>query len=422
MSKPKERIALLTNCTSSAYFEPLVDIADAPDCNTMDELCEWWVAQVLDVRKEKPEAAVTPGALYAGISFDTVTEIAQIIGHDNIYVVNRGAGLVRMTDTMIPYNFTYDKDVPGSAYHKVLNEKFMPPLWWSKVNHALYGEEWPISKIKTPEGEDYDYILTSLNDEFIRLISYDLSRVVNHAERLIMPLPQSAASFVAREIRASCVPYTMAYARDLNYSRYNKAHKVALKFLTEGIDLGNLGRHARAVREAQVASLETNTATRLDYKELFDKHPELLKASSPEIAMAQAQMKGLRTGTHTSFTGAWRGANGTLELEVSKDEMELARSSLRKVIAVADTSELHTNEEIIRQVGLFVEAVKEEDPTMIFTSKEISAWGKIVFGEAAEKKWTIGSSPKVASLLRTHHTFLGLEQLSINDITAYRLA
>ncbi len=415
------RIALLTNCTGSAYFDPLISIEDAPVFKTMNELCEWWTTCMAAERETQPDEMRTPGELYKGISFDTVTEIAQVIGHSNIYVVNRGGGLVRHNKKMVPYNFTYSRDEIGSAWHKVTGEKFLPSLWWTKINSALHGEPHPISQIKTEEGEEYDYIITSLSGSFIRLISADLSRLDSRETRLFMPITRSTITTIPRNIRSSCVPYTAAYAQGLNYSRYNKAHRITQKFLMEGIESGDLLKYANEVRNTQSMLSETPVNSQVVYDILFEEHPELLEAATIENAYNLAQMQGLRVGSHTKFVGAWRGAQGPQVITATKKELDDARSSLRLVMASMSSGELSSNEEVLEQIGLFIEAVRKEDVTLLFSSKEVSTWGRLIFGDKAKRKRSIGSSAKVASMLRTHTTYLGLEAIGVGDVQAYRI-
>ncbi len=419
MKQPK--IALLTNCTESAHFPPLVCIEDAPLFKTMDELCLWWTEEMDAQRGNNLDELRTPGELYKGLSFDTVTEIAQVIGHSNIYVINRGGGLVRYDKKMVPYNFTYARDEPKSAWHKVTGEKFMPSLWWTKINLALHGEQHPISQIKTEDGEDYDYIITSLTGDFIRLISADLARLPDRTSRLLMPITRSSAASIPRSIRSSCIPYTVAYTQDVDFSRYNKSHRMTQKFLMTGLEDGNLLKHANEVRDAQNALDESHVTTQVTYDELFKKHPELLKAATVESAMSIANMQGLRVGSHTKFVGAWRGAHGTQEIEATAKEIEGARASLRSVMSSMNSGELLSNEDLLKQIGLFLEAVKEEDITLVFSSKEVATWGRLVYGDEAKKKRSIGSGAKVASMLRTHTAYLGLEVLNIGSMQAYRI-
>ncbi len=419
-AKAKPKIAVITNCTASSNFEPLLDIADAVPYKTMDELLVWWTTSMRSIQAEQPDAMVTPGALYKGMSFDTIVEITQSIGHENVYVVNRGAGLVRYTDMMIPYNFYYDKGEEGSASMKVTGEKFIPTLWWSKLNKMLYGVEYPISAI----AEDYDHIVVALTSNFIRMIAVDLSMIQNMKDRLFIPIPISNATSMPRKIRPAAVPYTKAYVQDLEYTHYTKAHVVAKKFLMMGLDSGNMIAHAQALRDVQSVMEGNGEETNVNYGEIFKTYPELLKAPNADTAYSQGQIRGLRLGSSSRFIGAWRGANSSLEVSTSNEEKATALTSLRAILQGSETRQQGT-EVLLTRIGVFIEAVKAEQPDLIFTPRDIANWGKLAYGledvPKRQLRGTIGSGGKVAGTLRAYETYLGLESLDVGGNTAYRI-
>ncbi len=421
MAKTKtkaKKIALLTNCTATSNYPPMANIVDMPAMPTMDGLIDVWSTAINGAKKDHPKELRTPGELYSGVSFSTVTEIAQIIGHEHIFVVNRGTGLVQLDTKMVPYNFSYDKDDPESAYHKVTGEKFIPGLWWSKINKALHDMEFPISTML----KDYDNIVVALPVGFIRLVSRDIARMTNIQDRVFIPVPQSNIVSVPRVIRHACIPYSAAYTRDVEYSKYTKCHAMAHKFLTVGLEDGNLVRHANAVRDAQHALTETRGSDSIDHTQIFKENPELLKAHSAESAFARAKAKGLRPGSRTRFVGAWRGAQGTQHLEIDKDTLSSAQNALRTVIQNMESSH-STVDELLTRVGTFVAAVEAEDPTMVFTSKDVAAWGKIAYDIQEERpKGGVGSSNKVSGILRSYTQYLGLEQIMVGTTKAYRIA
>lgn len=410
-------IALLTNCTMSANYEPLVDITNAPEVQTMQELCDWWVAAIQLARKSQPKGLHTPGALYSGVSFDTVAAIAQIIGHKNIFVVNRGAGLVRLDHKMVPYNFTHDKDDPLSAWNKVVGEKFIPAIWWGLVNHGLYGLSTPITEYLS----GYKYIVTALPQGFVRLIAPDLELLGDMNNRLLMPMPQSGITSIPRTIRSACIPYSKAYTRDLTYNKFSKTQKVAEKFITVGLESGNLMKHANALRDAQNA-LEEIPAAEIGYPQLFKENPELVTSGSAEAAYRRAKMKGLRIGSQAKFTGAWLGSQGVQEIEITTEEFSTATSALQAIMAEGIGQAHSTDEELLKQIGVFIAVVKGEDATLPFTPKNIASWGKIVYpSENTKKPHSISKSAKVSSILRNYTDYLGLEQITVGTTKAYRI-
>jgi hypothetical protein len=390
----------------------------------MDELCAWWVGQLAHVYKKTPEDLKTPGELYAGISFDVVTEIAEVIGHDNVYVVNRGAGLVRHTDKMVPYDFTYDPKDPNSAANKVKGEKFMPHMWWSKINHALHEEAFPISKLRTADDKAYDFIIVALPKNFLKMVSRDLEQVPEFRQRLLIPAPRSSCSAVTRAVRPTCIPYTNAYTADVEHNRFNKTQKMAQKFLTLGLAEGNLQRHAEAIRDAQNALDGKAASNIVSYKEMFEANPQLLEALNPLEAMNRAKLLGLRIGSRTKFIGAWKGAKGHLEIEVEPEELESAKESLATIMSQMGNKYAQTDSEVLERIGVFIEAIRALNPDMLFTSKEVAAWGALNYKDeedTGKKKTGIKSSGKVSSLLSSHTAYLGLEEVPVGTKSAYRI-
>lgn len=413
MSKDSTRIAFISNCTRSASASALVSIADAPELATMDDLLGWWTDSLQAATSK--DVLKSLGSLYTGLSFDTVIEVAQVIGHSNVFIVNRGAGLVRLNQKIVPYDFTYDRKDPNSAHGKVTGERFMPHLWWGKINRALHSEAAPIANLKTEDGKDYDHIVVALPKNFIRLIATDLEQVSDKAQRVFVPIPISSIDGIPRGIREICLPYTKAYTYDLDYSRYNKVQRVAQKFLLEAMELGSFIKHANAIRDAQhmLSSKETD----ISLGDMFSTYPALLKCETAQHAMSLAKMHGLHIGSQMKFVGAWSGARGTLELKPDDNELAAASASLKTIMTTMTTRQIG-GEELLKQVGLFIMAVKSEDPTLVFTSTEVSAWGKLVYaGDAA-----IGSSGKVGGVLRAYTDYLGLEQFRSGSKYLYRIA
>lgn len=414
MSKDTKHIAFISNCTQASSTKPLLRISDAPKVATMDELLQWWTHALQDA--SSVDTLMPLGSLYTGLSFDTVIEIAQVLGHENVFIVNRGAGLVRLNQKIVPYDFTYDRKEPDSAYSKVTDERFMPRLWWAKINQALHNEPHPIANLKTEDGEDYDHIVIALPKNFIKMVASDIECAPNKVQRIFIPTPISFGSGIPRAIRQLCIPYTKAYTYDLDYTRYSKAQRVAQKFLLEAMELGNFTKHANAIRDAQHA-LEDKGSTGMSHEDIFEAHPELLKCETVQGAMSLAKMHGLRIGSRIRFTGAWHGAKGALELDPDKDELKTAADSLRSIMSSMPSRQIDS-EELLQQIGLFVLTVKKENPTLIFTSAEVSSWGKLVYTKGA----TITSSGKVAGILRAYTSHLGLEQFRSGSKYLYRIA
>lgn len=406
-----QQIALLTSCTMSRNFEPILKIEDAPICVSMNELCLWWAKQTK--AKSVPANLKTPGELYAGIAFDTITEIAQDIGHGNIFVVTGGVGLVGLNDKILPYDFTSDKGASANAPQRVSGEKFIPHIWWGKVNEALHSNSTPVASVV----EKHDVIVGALPKAFIKYIIRDLESVSPAVlrEKVFLLLPRSMMGSVPKTIHNAFVPYGPSYVQDLTANRYDKAQRVARKFITEGAE--NYIEYADTVSTRGSADAMQETEI-VDYDKMFEEHPRLLDGGDIGIAIHRAKALGLKIGGRHRFAGAWRGAKGQLKVNVTATIMTKAKKGLKTILSGGAMGAYTDNEQLLERLGIFVQAVREEAPELIFTSKEVTAWGKETYADDKD----LCSAAKVSYVLSYHAKYLGLEMLTIGSTNGYRVS
>lgn len=411
--KFKPRIALLTSCTVSRNYDPVLKIQDMPKVASISALCAKWGDTMHQL---SPKAQLyTPGEIYAGISFDTVSEIAQEIGHDNAYIVTGGVGLTSLTDEILPYDFTSDKKALHNAHQHVTKEKFIPRIWWGLINKALHDDPSPIASL----AEGYDYIVGALPKNFIKYILDDLSSIPmkDLEEKVFIPIPRSMMGSVPKAIRKAFVPYTTDYLEGLAWNRYDKAQRVALQFITNGLAQKSFQMEALQV-EAQSADYIHEGVAELDFDALFKEHPTLLEAEDVNHAIHKAKALGLKIGGRHRFAGAWRGATGTIKVDVNKTTIGLAQDALQKMITSGSPKNYVDDDDLLLRIGIFIEAVRKESSDMIFTAKEVVAWGKLMY----PKDKIIANTTKISYALSYHVKYLGLEQLSVGSGHAYRIA
>jgi len=415
------KIALLTSCSVSRNYQPELRIQDAPIFSTMSDLCDWWADSMHLMRKVNPGCLKTPGELYKGVSFDTVTEMAQDIGHENIYIVTGGAGLSRHTDKLVPYDFTSDKGADHNARPHVTGEKFMPHVWWQMVNSRLHSKQFPVAALL----EKYDIIVGALPKNFAKYIFEDLAQLPGDVlgTRVFIPVPRSMLGSIPPGVRAAFVPYSNAYASDVMSSRYNKPQKVVQKFLRSCTTIESAQAAADTIREesASIGMANGRPQDALDYETMFKAHPEVLEAPNAVMAARTVKMLGLKIGGKHRFEGAWLGAKGPQESEFTKKDVVQARGHLREVLAHMKTHAASSNDEILERIGLFVAALREEGPDITFTSKEVVEWCKLAYKQDADENPAVVGA-KVASLLKSHTAYLGLKDVTIGSTLAYRLA
>jgi len=408
-------ISLLTSCTVTRNFEPIVRIADAPIFGTMTELCDWWAGAMREATSEHAESRKTPGELYAGASFTVVTEIAQQIGHDNIFIVTGGVGLSRHTDKIVPYDFTSDKKMEHNAHQHVTGEKFIPHVWWEKINVHLHNSKTPINALLSKT----DIIVGALPKAFIKYIIHDLEQIPREelGRRVFIPIPRSMMGSVPKILHDAFVPYDISYTEGLSITRNDKPQRVAQKFIDSISSMEDAMELAKSMRD-QVASALPVGVEEIDYAQMFEDNPELLAAPTVESAIHTAKVLGIKFGGRHRFAGVWRGAQGRVEVSASAAEKKAAASALGAVIKTARPKNFVNEDLLLQQLGLFVDAVRTTNPDFIFTAKEVAQWGSYVYPDDK----VIGTANKIAHVLNYHAEYLGLVKLDGGSAIGYRVS
>lgn len=416
MSNKLIKIALLTSCSVTRNFAPQIRIQDAPVFGTMNELCEWWAGQWRAAAKDK-SILKTPGELYAGVSFTSITEIAQVIGHDNIYIITGGAGMCKHTTKIVPYDFTSSRNEEHNAHQHVVGEKFLPHVWWNKVNAALHNRTNPVAELLNT----YDVVITALPKAFMKYIIDDLKSVDPDVlrNRVFMPLPRSMMGSFPKSIHEALVPFDAEYTADLTYSRYDKAQKIAWRFINRCTSLEDVQAYANEVRSTAL-NLDSTTGTQIDYDELFTAHPEMVQAENVAIALRHAKALGIKVGSKMQFAGAWRGAKGSLEVEVDEDTESRSMAALQSLLIKPVSSTPYQNDELLRQIAIFVKTVKhlqKPEAPIAFQAADIAAWGRQMYPDGGD----IVRTGKVKYALKCHAKYLGLKEQNDSGIAFYQV-
>jgi len=410
------KIALLTSCSVTRNFEPIVRIQDVPVFDTMTELCQWWVDAMRGAATNKGNLK-TPGELYAGIAFTAVTEIAQDIGHDNIFIVTGGTGMSRHTDKIVPYDFTVAKGEEYNAHQHVTGEKFLPHVWWEKINGHLHHSNTPVTKLL----EKYDIIVSALPKAFLKYLISDLKNISPEdlRDRVFLPIPRSMIGSFPKALHGAFVPYGAEYTEDLNCSRYDKAQRVAQKFIKHCTTRINAEKHAAEIIKSSttLAVGVGGNGILIDYDALFGAYPQLLETDDVGIAIRQGKMLGLKMGSKQQFAGAWRGAKGPMELEMDKDEEAKALIAMEELLLKPSKNTPFLDEELLHQIGVYVASIKQLKPDMIFVAADIAAWGRMVYEEDS----SITRTSKITHVLSYHTRYLSIEPVVIGTTKGYRV-
>lgn len=410
--KQKQPIALLTSCSVTRNYAPIIRIQDAPTCDFMDELCAWWMEHMQDVPDEEKR---TPGELYAGLSFTAVTEMAQSIGHDNVYIVTGGLGLGKYTDKIPPYDFTADKNAVHNAHQHIAQEKFLPHLWWGKVNLAFRDTPHPVCDLL----ERYDKIVAALPKIFIKYIVSDLEQcpAEDRRDRIFIPIPQSMQGSIPAAVRDAFVPYGPEFLANVQYNRVDKAQRVVQKFLRESG--GEFTEYATLLRN-DASKGTPHIRAEVDYETMFQDHPDIVDAPDLSTAVFRAKAHGHKIGGKSRFAGAWRSARGQIQVESTEEELGAAQDALKAIIKQgAAVNEVSDDDVILERIGLFVEALKGSELSGVtFSSKEICQWAAQMYEDDLRG---MDNTNKVSYLLMYNAGFLGLRQIDAGSRKAFAL-
>lgn len=410
-----KEVAFITSCTVSRNFPPLVRVRDIPPGN-MEEAVAWWTEQ-LDKHAKDTDNLKTPGDIYKGIAYNTVFDVANTIGHDNVHIVTGGQGLIKLTTPIVPYDFTSDANEAENIHQNIKGEKFIPGIWWSKINTWRHGYGTPIAALL----DEYEFIVGAMNKSFVKYLVKDLSSIPSDVlrKRVFIPIPRSMMSSFPKAIHEALIPYESSYTRGLNASRFDKPHKAAKKFLEavlKGADPVALSATiAEEATSEAVARAKTSDAP--DYDDMFERHPEILDTNSPEQALRVAKVLGERIGGRHRFTAAWRGAKGHVSVDVTDEQMTKAREALGSLIQ--EEEQVAQDDVILEQIGLFVKVLKDTSPATTFTTSMVAKWGEQMYGEDAPSGIT--SAVKLAYIMEYNAKYLGIETFKQGNKTIYKI-
>jgi hypothetical protein len=196
----------------------------------MAQALEWWVNELQRLGRSRKNLR-TPGELYKGFAYEAITEMAQIVGHSNIYIVTGGQGLISLEQPIVPYDFTSDKKAPENIHQRIKGEKFVPTVWWRMINERQRSSGTPIADMIRDNPELV--LIGALPKGFIKYIVDDIGSLPasQQSGRVFIPIPRSMSTSFPQTIRPSLVPYEQDVSQALSYSRYNKQHVITLHLL-----------------------------------------------------------------------------------------------------------------------------------------------------------------------------------------------
>lgn len=192
---------VITTCTKKKLATPVAYLPPSTKFNTQEDLLTKW-REMLDNCPAKRK--IPAEQLYRGRGFQRV--LRSVASPDNIMILSAGLGLVKATDTLVPYNLTTSSGSPNHVKNHV-EGAFDEKLWWNMLNEG----KMPLHQvIADAKGK----VLIALSRSYMSMIADDL-KLVSEEDRAKIRL---FGSELEEEAPFELFPNIMPYDNRLNLS------------------------------------------------------------------------------------------------------------------------------------------------------------------------------------------------------------
>src|SRR5690348_11554200 len=219
---------LITACSSTRTVAPLVRVQDMPLNLNMQEALDWWT----DAAKTSlgDSATITPGEQYRGTGFNTLVRIQSLYPLET-RIVTGGAGLIKLDEPIVPYDFTANKNEEHNIWQHVTKEPFVQTVWWKKINALRDKGENPVADfVRSIPG----LTVISTSKVFLRYIAGDiLSLSTEERKKVRILLPASSLGSVPAQLRPMIIPFSRHAVAHLPGNRNDTSHRAAEMFFEE---------------------------------------------------------------------------------------------------------------------------------------------------------------------------------------------
>lgn len=395
------KFALITSCSHTRTMDPVAEVAKLPTGLTMATALQKWLEML-----QQSTVLITPGELYRGLGFSTLTKIKEEFHPDSVYVVTGGQGLISLDENIAPYDFSADKKEPHNIHQKVTNEPFVQTVWWKMINQARKQTPTPIADLV--KGYQGDLVLISCSKIFLRYISDDiLSIPPNLWSKVRILLSASSIGGVPAQLRPFLVPFDRSAISHMPGNRNDNNHRAAQKFL-------ELVEHEEGfatlvnTKQADYLSTEAEAGPAHRVEQILKDHPELLKQHPDEAYHKVRRMYGT-VGGRLFFRSVHRSLSGA-EITVESGDVDQASDILQSMNLSSYSGPSLVGEDVVLQhLKLFVEACKRLPKPPTFTAVDVVAWAERYFAMKNLQVPDILSSPnKLTFTLKNNAALLGL--------------
>lgn len=412
------KVNLITSCSSTRQVPPIVKVGDMPSGMGMQQALLWWVKKL----RANEANMVTPREQYRGTGFMT---LAKILSMNDIefrsFIVTGGQGLIGIEEPIVPYDFTASKNEHENIHQHVTAEPFVQTVWWRLINEARNKGSTPVASQIDQTTDVPDLTLIAMPKIFLRYISDDILSAKS-LDRTRIILSASSVGSVPQQLRPWIVPYDRSAIQHIPGNRNDNTHRAALMFLETLVHGGGKLEWGAAEQAAytfgsKTRQVQSEAVTVDKLQEIINTTPGL-KTLSPDEAYAVVRRTHGVVGGKMFFRGVFRSTIGeTIETGDSEADQTRALEALKGLnLGTAVNSD---EDETLKGVKRFADAVRSLTPKASFTAADICRWALNFYGEG--KVPDLLTSPnKLAHILKSNSLILGLEP--INGGKSYILA
>jgi len=395
---------LITSCSSTRMVAPRARVGNLPTGLTMQKALEEWLKLL---GHEAP--TLTPRELYRGLGFSTLVKIQDQFKLGGVKIVTGGQGLIDIDEKIVPYDFTASSKEPENIHQKVTAEPFVQTVWWRLINNARKGVDSPVAKLVSANQDKY--VIISASKVFLRYISDDvLSIPIEHREKVRILLTASSIGSVPAQLRPMIVPFDRSSVSDLPGNRNDSNHRAALKFL----EILQDPEFAAMDILQQVQMLEgdpsDNGKSQIDLEGFLRERPHYLTMPIEDAYRLTQRALGT-VGGRMRFRSIMRSIKGTL-IESRPEEVQSAVAALQSLGFTPEDAQIpkdNEEEEALKGIKIFVDALRQLAPKAMFQAVDICRWAPVYYKAQNQAIPAMMETPnRLAFVLKNNTAILGL--------------
>jgi len=235
--------------------------------NGVDALAHAWVEAI----NGAPKSCLAID-LYAGRSFVDACAVARLL-NARLKVVSAGLGLVDSADMITSYELTIS-DEQSSLPKRLATYSALPVQWWSALNKAHTGHEFPIAL--STNTDMFQRIYIALPSRYLEMIRLDLSSIsAESIEKLRIFTSPAGQKLVPAALHKAVMPYDERL-EDINSLRRGTRTDFAQRAMRHFVE--DLGADTLSLDEARATVIDSMA------KMSYPAKPVRRRVSDDEIA------------------------------------------------------------------------------------------------------------------------------------------